>query len=493
MTHRSRSILICTALLTLTGLSASQSPPTTPDQRPTTRTVNCTIGGCHAAEVDFPRLHGPVAAGACNVCHGYSDVEKHTFELKRTGGELCNFCHIGKTDAAGVHIHEPVARGECLRCHQPHGSTQRRLLRGATEAAVCLNCHSEVTEKAHVHTPLTEGTCTDCHRAHTSLYDKLLVEEGRSLCLRCHAGVDKPMHATPRPAVFAAAQQVDEPDVMPVHQPVQQDCARCHNPHSSDQASLLVDQPLKLCTSCHSNIASQASSAVVAHSVVTDDRACLNCHDGHRSGVDSLLKDWPSRLCLTCHNKPVQRADGTMVAAATDLIEPHKFIHQPLRDETCASCHDVHGGPHRNLLVRQYTPDFYQQFDIQAYDLCLSCHDQRMLTEPQTTRTGFRNGERNLHYIHVVEQDNGRSCRACHATHTAPSPHQLRQESPFGEWAIPIEFQPTDTGGGCAAGCHRARTYDRVNPVTYEAPAILSQPQQQPPQQPQPQRTPGGS
>jgi hypothetical protein len=44
----------------------------------------------------------------------------------------------------------------------------------------------------------------------------------------------------------------------------------------------------------------------------------------------------------------------------------------------------------------------------------------------------------------------------------------LRSSVAFGQWKIPIQFTATDMGGSCAAGCHRARSYDRVNPASYE-------------------------
>ncbi len=42
-------------------------------QLPTTRVTNCTNGPCHSNQLDFRFLHGPTAAGACNVCHVYLD------------------------------------------------------------------------------------------------------------------------------------------------------------------------------------------------------------------------------------------------------------------------------------------------------------------------------------------------------------------------------------------------------------------------------------
>ena len=81
----------------------------------------------------------------------------------------------------------------------------------------------------------------------------------------------------------------------------------------------------------------------------------------------------------------------------------------------------------------------------------------------------------------ITEPANGRSCRACHTTHAATGPGQLRATVDYGRWSIPIEFEQTDTGGSCAAGCHRARKYDRDDPVPNDPP---------PPPPPSPSPTP---
>jgi len=34
-------------------------------------------------------------------------------------------------------------------------------------------------------------------------------------------------------------------------------------------------------------------------------------------------------------------------------------------------------------------------------------------------------------------------------------------------WSLPIQFQKTETGGGCQPGCHQPLAYDRASPATY--------------------------
>lgn len=461
--------------------ATGEPPAVNPAVRPTERAPNCTTSGCHAKEIGFAFLHAPVAAGACDVCHKTDDEAKHTFKLRHEGQALCSFCHIGKTDTAGLFVHKPVEEGKCSECHSPHGSSQPRLIKTATTSETCLQCHSSLLEgRPHVHSPIAKGDCLGCHKAHTSTLPKLMVEEGKALCLKCHENVGHPQVSAPTepghgpsvlPAGHADRAADGPPEAEPagfvVHKPLEGECTQCHEQHASKEPALLKMPVAGLCTSCHEPIAAAIAGASVKHSAVTVDRACLNCHTPHTSTDQNLLKSVATKLCLECHNAPVKRVDGSLVESVSSMREKGHHLHGPLVEGLCSGCHDVHGGSHRALLAKEYSSKFYQPFNDQAYALCFSCHKQELATEKTTTSsTGFRNGEQNLHYLHVVAPgDNGRSCRSCHATHSAVNDRQLRESTPFGQWEIPIKFAKSDNGGTCAAGCHQSRTYDRINAV----------------------------
>lgn len=485
------------------------APPATgldPSIRPSGRTPDCTTSGCHAKEIGYAFLHAPVAAGACDVCHKRADEAKHTFTLRHEGEALCNFCHIGKTDNAGLHVHKPVEEGKCIGCHNPHGSVQRRLIKANSTSEMCLSCHTTLLEgRPHVHSPIARGDCLGCHKAHTSVLPKLMVEEGKALCLRCHENVghpsvpgapaatspktaetpptdgprvlaagshDGPLQGTPTaaPAGNDPAPPPPDPSAQPsfiVHKPLEGDCTQCHEQHASKEPALLKQPVTGLCTSCHEPIATAIAGASVKHSAVTVDRACLNCHTPHTSTDQNLLRSVSTKLCLECHKAAVKRVDGSVVPSVASMMEKGHHLHGPLVEGLCTGCHEVHGGSHRALLAKEYSQNFYQPFNNDAYALCFSCHKRELATEQTTnSATGFRNGEQNLHYVHVIGPgDNGRSCRSCHATHSAVNDRQLRESTPFGQWEIPIKFTKTDNGGTCAAGCHQSRTYDRVTAV----------------------------
>jgi predicted CXXCH cytochrome family protein len=196
-----------------------------------------------------------------------------------------------------------------------------------------------------------------------------------------------------------------------------------------------------------------------------------------------LLNAPQTELCLTCHAKEIRRDDESIVASVAEVANPDYHAHGPVAEGRCSDCHNPHGASVRALLPATYTQAFYQSYEPEAYALCFTCHEDGLVTEERTTTaTGFRNGDRNLHHLHVAaEGASGRSCRVCHNVHAGPSRRLLRDSIAFGEWTLPVEHTLTETGGGCAAGCHRARLYDREQPASYlPAPTARSSASEQP-------------
>lgn len=425
------------------------------DIRPDTKTPNCTTSGCHSEQLDHPFIHGPTSVGACDMCHEYSDVSKHTFTFKHEGKEMCAFCHADKSVPQGRVVHKPVADGECIKCHDPHGSTSRKMLRGATTSALCITCHDKVISEAHVHRPAGED-CTLCHKAHASDHDRLLTQEKNQLCGQCHEGVAHTALAARFP-----------------HEPAKGDCLQCHMPHSSAQDKILTMPAKDLCTSCHADIGKTAATATHPHSAVTDGKACLNCHTPHGSEHKFQLAVEPIASCLVCHSKPVVVSPTRTVAAVPEIAIDSMHKHGAINDGSCSACHNVHGGDRDRLLVQNYTTAFYEPFSEEAYALCFTCHDKKLVDSEvaDSLQTGFRNGTRNLHFVHVRSNPQGRSCRSCHAIHASAQTSMITDTVPYGQWKLPMNYKPTATGGTCASGCHKPQTYDRTTAAGTEVPS----------------------
>jgi predicted CXXCH cytochrome family protein len=410
----------------------------------------CVTAECHAAIKATPFVHGPTAVDACDACHQEADVSAHTFTAPREGKALCDFCH--QIELEREHVHQPVAEGLCDECHSPHGGDNRFMLRAGAGAASCAECHDDVTEGLpEVHGPVAAGACTACHQAHSSDHAMLLIRAGRELCLECHATLKTRL----------ASAQV-------VHGPVAEDCGSCHGVHAAEHKMLLAESAPGLCLDCHTEIEERAEEATVKHDAVLTDAACASCHTPHGSDVAALLKDKMVEVCLTCHDREIKLADGSMLANTKAVLSAGKNWHGPIAQDNCTACHQVHGGTIFRLLIEEYPPEFYSPFREENYALCFECHNSEIVTTAETDElTDFRNGEQNLHFVHVNKQVKGRTCRACHETHASSNPKHIRDEVPFGPggWALPVGFQKTETGGSCNAGCHRVYAYDRVQPV----------------------------
>jgi predicted CXXCH cytochrome family protein len=351
---------------------------------------------------------------------------------------------------------------ECLACHDSHGSETKALLAAPSASALCKQCHPDVTAgKKFVHGPVAAEACGACHQPHASAYPKLLNAQGKELCLTCHVTTRRQMES-----------------MRFVHGPVNVDCQACHDAHASDEPMMVKQPPAELCLSCHEQVREVIEKAAVKHAAVTADRACLNCHQPHASNFAGIIKAESGDLCLTCHDKAVTLPDGSTVGNVKQGIENAKVLHGPVAQGNCSGCHVVHGGDHYRLLTREYPGAFYAPFKMENYALCFSCHEGQIVRDERTTTlTGFRNGDLNLHYVHVNKQK-GRSCRACHATHASNNDKHVRDAVPYGKggWMLPINYQPTANGGKCAPGCHTPYAYDRVAPVAYPPEGASTQP-----------------
>ena len=237
-------------------------------------------------------------------------------------------------------------------------------------------------------------------------------------------------------------------------------CWNCHSPHGTPYEFQLLDEVPKLCFRCHKDKAKQIENAKTPHGAVTTGKLCLNCHDPHVAQFPKQLLKAPMDLCLSCHDKTV-KTPTKPVRNMKQWLEGHKDHHGPIREKDCTACHDPHGTDNLRILKRAFPPEFYAPFDQKNYALCFGCHSPKLALDPKTTTlTGFRNGNKNLHFVHV-NRKKGRTCRACHQVHASNHPKHIRASVPFGSWELPINYEKVEDGGKCAPGCHVPREYHR--------------------------------
>jgi len=418
--------------------------------------VSCKTAECHSRVGGTKNFHLPVKEEDCVACHKQTNPAhplkgRKSFVLTSEGAALCYQCH-DKFNKKKVG-HPPVREGECTYCHNPHGGVERYLLGvGSDQSNLCYGCHEPAPfQRKYRHGPVAVGQCTKCHDPHESNAKALL---GGAVvwetCLKCHVDVIQSL----KESVF-------------IHTPVKNGpCTACHSPHSSDYVLLLKKGIPAICLDCHKKMVKQLKAKTV-HKPLLQEGGCSTCHSTHFAKAGKLLSGDDKTICLACHG--TDKLGNPPLRNIKAEIEGKKYLHGPIKKNGCKDCHDPHGNDNYRLLKGNYPADLYVPYKDGAYSACLNCHDKNLLRFAETTiYTKFRNGNRNLHFVHVANTRKGRSCRMCHQPHASNGVKLIDKEvQKFGEWQIPVNFNITPTGGSCAPGCHQAFEYDREKAVVF--------------------------
>lgn len=182
--------------LTFSNLSAT---PSSPDKSP------CYI--CHRKLASEPYVHGPVSVGACTMCHDQKTKETRVGVLSPAEKVCmpCHSDSIDQWKK-NDYQHGPTAMGACTACHDPHGSSHEYFLKMET-TDLCSSCHEDTASKPHLITffgggaghpvyrkdnpfsPGTEFNCASCHNPHGSSNRYVLrypEHPWKKFCIHCH-------------------------------------------------------------------------------------------------------------------------------------------------------------------------------------------------------------------------------------------------------------------------------------------------------------------
>ncbi len=411
----------------------------------------CLATGCHEQLGGQRWVHGPVATNDCAACHEPQGAPAdHNFSAVTEGAELCYSCH--EPPGLGEYTHDPYAEGRCLDCHDPHGGADKSYITTQSASELCGKCH-EPRGTNFLHTPVAQGDCLACHRPHASSNAHLLALDERELCLSCHREYSGllPENIGGEGLSLANAHQVL----------VDEGCLICHRAHGSSHAALLDEPSTALCASCHGDILKALPGAKTVHGAFDMEDSCIQCHSPHASTFDHLLRSSPGKLCFQCHDREIALPMGGRIVNVEGQLDAAEHIHLPVAQGECTACHLAHFSSERSLLRLEYPDHIYADFDDEAYGLCFQCHDRALAEQERYTDTGFRDGMRNLHYVHV-HREKGRACDICHRPHGSGYPNLLRKSFPFGpgKWDMPIDYVQSEHGGTCTSACHEVQSYD---------------------------------
>ncbi|MFH1844801.1 MAG: cytochrome c3 family protein [bacterium] len=443
---------------------------------------------CHHPETPEPVRHDPFVKSECVQCHDPHGGRDKTFIREPTTVLLCARCHDGQ-EHDGVMIsagprpvafpHDPVVKGDCSGCHDSHQTSHQNLLVREPKQELCLGCHRQLVPLARAADGRPAG-----YEIPDPLFGEVSTFPTDDPGLLSRDGIPAtppadslfyylvgPIHGAP----FAEAAPMDTVDgvvgkLVLVHQPLTEDCSSCHLHHGSDIEHLLRDEPRALCEGCHGEkMSGRLTTAVSHHGQAFAKDGCGQCHADHASGFAHLLKSSSRKLCLDCHDEAIRVDLRRQIPNIQAQCRDAASVHEPV-EQGCVACHLSHASVERRLLRGVYPAGNYAAHPADAHDFCFSCHEKANMVDEFTTRTGFRNGDHNLHYLHVIA-DKGRSCGTCHQAHGSPRLHLIRESTPWGpsRWSLPIDYEQTESGGSCNSGCHRRLRYDRDRPVTIQS------------------------
>ena len=218
-----------------------------------TREVNDKCLACHEKDARV-NWHGGVhdrRDTGCISCHSIHSFKSVTAQLKTEHqADTCFACHKQIRAKYQRTSHHPVREGkmECTACHNPHDSTQPKMIAAATVNDKCYECHAEKRGPfLWEHAPVREN-CLTCHDPHGSNHPRLTVAMQPYLCQRCHGNsghpgtlydlnnaVGGPLVANAPPSGVSTTQTIVSPRIL------SRGCPNCHMQiHGSNSPSGVV-------------------------------------------------------------------------------------------------------------------------------------------------------------------------------------------------------------------------------------------------------------
>jgi DmsE family decaheme c-type cytochrome len=161
---------------------------------------------CHSKDLgkaNIRRSSHTLANVPCTTCHSIHRSPTNRFLLAKRQRDLCYGCHGPVRAEFSMPTKHRVNEGfmTCTDCHNPHGAwapswgmgvRPRMVKQALPNEEPCLRCHTDKRGPfVFEHTSVRVNGCETCHQPHGSTNPRLLRRPAVfTLCLECHNGAD---------------------------------------------------------------------------------------------------------------------------------------------------------------------------------------------------------------------------------------------------------------------------------------------------------------
>ena len=298
----------------------------------------------------------------------------------------CKLCHVGREDQLVLPSGETLELGVELAplAASVHGVH-------ADEEVFCNDCHADRQRYRFPHEPNPAQDLAE------------FSAEISQNCERCHSTLE-----AHNPGHLLAT---DNPNV-----PV---CTDCHGGHEVAPASLMADDPVGTCQSCHVSYGDPRVQAAHEEIVANfgEGQDCQTCHADVAQSEDAT--------CETCHSlltSELELASGETVELHVDPQTIMDSVHGDREIEgveysalQCTDCHQQEaftGFPHLRI-----DSDSRRDFTLDMESVCQDCHDE------------IFEAQRDSVHQHAIEEGNtdAATCFDCHGNHAIQDPNDPRE------------------------------------------------------------------
>lgn len=380
----------------------------------------------------------------------------------------------------------------CQTCHQIHGGFDNNALTVLEneKASLCLQCHerqnSENEKDAHkkgVHPvnikpdpkkhpkPMQKDgknvdsiSCQTCHVVHDGKLGSALLEKkyptSDALCETCHdKQASKNKDDARHKGIHPTNVKPDEPMKQNDKEIKFVTCQSCHNVHSGNPETALLDKGIKdaesLCKTCHKrqhakdkddanakgvhpvNVKMDDEVEIVAGKK-TKEIGCLTCHAVHEGKPDTpaLVENHQNgELCSHCHQGKQAIVGSDHDLRITAKNKPNQFNEKPLQSGVCGACHSLHKAnknpPHlfsTKSVVENFADRELQHSNFKEDKLCINCHQKNGIAEKKIVKffnhphkdMVLRSDKKIMPLLNAkerVDEFGQIACKTCHEPH----------------------------------------------------------------------------